>query len=203
MKTYKVNEYFLSVQGEGVRAGTVNVFLRFALCNLHCDMEPSPTSPGGWRCDTEFQGYTEMTAAEIVERITEIAGPCRNVIFTGGEPALSVTRELIDALHESGFFLSIETNGTLPLPEGIDFVTASPKTAEHTLRLDKANEVKYVRHHGQALPKPRIKAEHYLISPAWSSDGLHKNDLEWCMNLIKEDPKWRLSLQTHKWLQVR
>jgi organic radical activating enzyme len=203
MKTYSVNEIFYSVQGEGVRAGTANVFVRFAGCNLECQMEPGPKSPGGWDCDTEFAGGIKMTAADIVERCIEIGGQCLNVILTGGEPLLQVDSELLGALRDARWFIAVETNGTVPILAGIDWVTCSPKVAEHAVAVKEAHELKYVRHAGQALPKPRCKAAHYLLSPAFMPTAVDRESLAWCIQLVKENPKWRLSVQQHKMWNVR
>ena len=199
LKPYSVNEIFYSIQGEGQRAGTANIFIRFSGCNLQCKRETE-----GFDCDTEFTSGRKLTAAEIVNICHQIAPQATAIILTGGEPSLQVDEQLIAALKKENFFLAIETNGTTALPAGIDWVTVSPKTAEHTLRQKTAHEVKYVRAEHQAIPKPSIEALHYLISPACQSDGSYRRaDLQWCVNLVKENPKWKLSLQTHKLLEVR
>jgi 7-carboxy-7-deazaguanine synthase len=199
MKQYQVNEIFYSVQGEGVRSGTANVFLRFSGCNLTCNEREM-----GFDCDTEFMSGRKMTAKQIIDEALTIAPECRWIILTGGEPALQVDDELIQAFKEAGYQLAIETNGTKELPQGLDWITVSPKTAEHTLRQSTANEVKYVRQKGQGIPRPTIKADHYLISPAHNvSNGFVKETMQWCVDLVKDNPEWRLSLQLHKILNVR
>lgn len=199
MKTYTINEIFYSVQGEGVRFGTANLFVRFSGCNLQCRRESE-----GFDCDTEFVSGGKMEAQGIVAACRRLSLSADWIILTGGEPSLQVDDNLIKVLRESGYQLAIETNGTKELPSGIDWITVSPKTAEHTLRQLVASEVKYVRHQGQHLPRPIIKADHYLISPACQPDGtFSQEDLEWCSNLVKENPKWRMSLQAHKLLKVR
>ncbi|MCI0393288.1 MAG: 7-carboxy-7-deazaguanine synthase QueE [Acidobacteria bacterium] len=200
MTKYYVNEIFLSVQGEGLRAGTLNVFVRFAGCNLTCRAESE-----GFDCDTNFSGGRPLTLTQLMFDMSEIsAGCCINVILTGGEPALQIDLGLISSLKRVGWYVAIETNGTRELPAGIDWVCVSPKTAEHTLRVKTANEVKYVLHRGQALPKPAIEAPNYLISPAVQPEGnILREDTEWCLKLLKENPTWRLSVQTHKFLHLR
>lgn len=198
MKRYSVNEIFYSLQGEGMRAGTANVFVRFAGCNLTCKMESH-----GFDCDTEFAGGRMLTASEISEEASRLGGKSLNIILTGGEPLLQVDIELIDRLKADHFYLAVETNGSLAVPKGIDWITCSPKVAEHAVVVHEASEVKYVRHAGQALPKPRCRAENYLLSPAWTSYGVDRESLEWCIQLIKENPTWRLSIQQHKVWQVR
>ncbi len=198
MKQYLVNEIFYSLQGEGVRAGTPNLFLRFARCNLACAQETQ-----GFDCDTEFVSGRWLGVEEIAGELGALAGGCRWVVLTGGEPALQVDAALIDALHAAGYRLAIETNGSVALPPGLDWVTVSPKVAEHAIRQRRADEVKYVRGYGQAVPQTVVEADHYLISPAFDGPHLDRRTLDWCIELVKENPPWRLSLQQHKLWGVR
>lgn len=211
MKSYTVNEVYLSVQGEGMRAGERSIFLRFTGCNMRCSVEPGPKSPGGFDCDTEFESGRHLSLAELVEQVRresvyEIegvgAGFCSWVVVTGGEPGLQIDSALIDALHRLGFKIAVETNGSIRLPDGLDWITVSPKVAEHCIRQLTATEVKYVRGYGQALPKTDIVAQHYLISPAFSGMEVDRGALEWCKELVK-GTKWKLSLQEHKLKQWR
>lgn len=203
MKHYSISEIFYSLQGEGIRAGTANVFVRFAACNLECQMAAGPKSPGGWDCDTDFANGRPFTLSELVAEIKQVGGLCRQVILTGGEPLLQVDAELLAALRAEGFYIAVETNGTKPIPAGIDWVTCSPKVAEHAVQVDRADEVKYVRHAGQALPKPHCQATYHLLSPAFTPTGIDREALAWCIRLCKECPKWRLSVQQHKTWAVR
>lgn len=224
MKSYRINEVFYSLQGEGVRAGTANVFVRFSGCNLTCTRD----GEAGFDCDTEFTSGRTFTAEELLAEAMRVGGTCRSVIFTGGEPMLHLDDELLRAFkrlasapgNASGrtpldgiWHIAVETNGTLDLPSnGIDWVCVSPKSAEHTLRVKRASEVKYVRHAGQGIPRPTIEADHYLISPAFetligpSGQPVFRplpDALAWCIQLVKENPKWRLSVQQHKTWGVR
>lgn len=201
MKKYKVNEIFYSIQGEGARAGTANVFIRFSNCNLRCSKEKE-----GFDCDTEFLSGTEMEVDEIIGEVDKIRGDCRNIIFTGGEPGLSLDKEIIQRFKARDFHLAVETNGTIPLPEGLDWICVSPKTALHTIKVTKGDEVKFVRNLGQAIPEgieEKWEFLYWFISPSFSSDGLEKETLSWCVGLVKKNPKWRLSCQQHKWWGVR
>jgi 7-carboxy-7-deazaguanine synthase len=198
MRRYLINEIFYSLQGEGVRAGTANLFLRFARCNLACTVESH-----GFDCDTEFESGRPLALEEIAAELAALASGCEWVILTGGEPALQVDRELIDGLHAAGYRLAIETNGSRELPPGIDWITVSPKVAEHAVRQRAAHEVKYVRGYGQAIPATVVEAEHYLISPAFDGDAVDPRTLDWCIRLVRENPRWRLSLQQHKLWNVR
>ncbi len=203
-KKYRINETFYSLQGEGVRAGTPNVFVRFSGCNMACAKEASEKSPGGFDCDTEFESGVFRTASEILEQVRSLAPKCRAVIWTGGEPGLQLDADLIHLFKSQEYYQAIETNGSVQLPGGLDWVCVSPKVAEHALRLEQASEVKYVRNEGMGIPKPRIKADHYLISPAFGPDGnVPRGTLEWCTLLCKDNPPWRLSVQQHKLWRVR
>jgi 7-carboxy-7-deazaguanine synthase len=198
VRRYLVNEIFYSLQGEGVRAGTANLFLRLARCNLACTVESH-----GFDCDTEFESGRPMELPEIVAELQALAPRCGWVVLTGGEPALQADRELVDGLHAAGYRLAIETNGSRELPAGIDWITVSPKVAEHAIRQRTANEVKYVRGHGQAIPETVVEAEHHLLSPAFDGDQVDRRALDWCIRLVRENPRWRLSVQQHKLWQVR
>lgn len=236
-RSYLVNEVFLSVQGEGVRAGTLNVFVRLAKCNMRCAVEPGPRSPGGFDCDTEFESGRRMTARDIADECQRLwpwdhsgsqSVPKGDpwVILTGGEPALQLDAELCDELHASGFRIAVETNGSIALPRlpeerrpatpdepgrlareladlTVDWVTVSPKVAEHAIRQDVAHEVKYVRGGGQAAPETRVRARHYLVSPAFRGLDLDPEAVETCLRIVREDPRWRLSVQQHKAWRVR
>lgn len=198
MQRYLVNEIFYSLQGEGVRAGTPNLFLRLSRCNLACKVETH-----GFDCDTEFESGRWMIPEEILGEFKALSETCGWVILTGGEPALQADRELIDGLHAAGYKLAIETNGSFELPEGIDWITVSPKVAEHAIRQRVASEVKYVRGYGQAIPRTVVQAEHYLISPAFEGADVDPRTLDWCIRLCRDNPPWRLSVQQHKLWKVR
>jgi 7-carboxy-7-deazaguanine synthase len=205
--TYIVNEVFYSLQGEGVRAGTANVFVRFTGCNLRCDVAAGDKSPGGFACDTEFASGRKLTLDELCQWIEREAHNWSQtgkwLILTGGEPGLQVTQELIDKLHHRGYLLAIETNGTVKLPEGLDWITCSPKVAEHAIKQLTASEVKYVRGWGQGIPKTVVKAHHQLISPAFDGGNIRPDVLQWCIQLVKENPAWRMTIQGHKIWTVR
>ena len=194
---YRVNEIFLSLQGEGFWTGTPMVFLRFSGCNLACPF-----------CDTSHSSGTEMSASETVAAVLAAAGNCRRVCVTGGEPALQLDDELIAALHAAGFKLHLETNGTLPLPSGIDWITLSPKedfVANAAVVLPKADELKLV-YDGSAIPErwASFPATWHFLQPCDTSDAARNAAiLSSTVEYIKSHPVWRLSLQTHKLLGIR
>lgn len=202
MKHYTINEIFFSIQGEGVRQGTPNVFVRFSGCNLTCDgrVEGEAYQPV---CDTEFVSGRKMTLDEIADEIKQVGQECKWLVLTGGEPGLQMDREFIDDFHAAGYSMAVETNGTIKLPDGLDWVTVSPKIAEHAIKQTRANEVKYVRAHGQGIPKTQVQASYKLISPAFEPYGLEQRNLFWCLDLVRHNPDWRLSVQLHKFLRLR
>ena len=198
MKKYRINEIFCSLQGEGVRAGCPSLFVRFSKCNLQCTIESH-----GFDCDTEFESGRDMSVEEIVVQLDHLSAQCEWIVLTGGEPALQVDETLVEGLHAAGYKLAIETNGSRQLPEGLDWVTVSPKVREEEIRQRTANEVKYVRAQGQGIPETVVEAQHYLISPAFSGDRLDPETLRWCLRLVQDYPEWRISVQQHKGWGVR
>ena len=189
---YKVNEIFYSLQGEGFWTGTTMVFLRFSGCNLDCPF-----------CDTNHSGYRELGAEEIVAEVVQMGRDCGRVCVTGGEPALQLDDVLVEALHGAGFKVHVETNGTRPLPEGVDWVTLSPKTDVPGLKgdgkvvLEKADEVKVV-YLGKEVGKwAEFPAAWHFLQPCSCANTAET------VAYIQAHPCWRLSLQTHKYLNIR
>ncbi len=177
----KINEIFYSLQGEGFHTGTPAVFVRFSGCNLKCSF-----------CDTRHEEGTLMSDEEILQAIS--AFPSNVVILTGGEPSLWIDQAFIDLLHQAGKYICIETNGTNPLPQGIDWVTCSPKGAP--LKLAHMDEVKVV-YTGQDLTKyAGLKATWHFLQPCSC-----RNTQE-VVEYILHHPQWRLSLQTHKLINI-
>lgn len=201
--SYRINEVFYSLQGEGARAGSPNVFVRFAGCNLTCRRDVE-----GFDCDTEFTSGRTLELLALLEEANDVrsaaAAPC-GVILTGGEPALQADAALVRGLIGEGFSpVAIETNGTVDIGGlGVQYVACSPKSAEHTLRIARADELRYVRRKGQGIPKPIVKADALYISPAYGVHGIDPEDFDWCVRLVLENPAWRLSVQQHKGWRLR
>lgn len=190
----KINEIFYSLQGEGFHAGTPSVFVRFSGCNLRCPF-----------CDTRHESGEELSISEIAQAVT--AFPACHVVLTGGEPSLFVTPALIDALHALGKFIAIETNGTRTLPEGIDWITCSPKTdvsGGQDLRLRACDELKVVYTGKEPPTCASIAARHRFLQPCDTGDAAeNRRLLDGAIAYCLEHPEWRLSLQTHKLTGIR
>lgn len=187
--TYRVNEIFYSLQGEGRNTGRAATFVRLAGCNLRCTF-----------CDTDFTAFTEMTAAEIVSQL----GKAPLVVLTGGEPTLQADEALVAALHEAGKTIAMESNGTHRPPEGIDWLTISPK-GKGTLAVSKADEVKVVFESETFQPSDfGIAADYYYLQPCDTGNaGQNRRIAQACVDYIMSHPQWQLSLQTHKILGLR
>lgn len=188
-KKYRVNKIFYSIQGEGARVGTPQVFVRFSGCNLHCSF-----------CDTDHSSYREMTASEIVAECRRLGNGCASVSMCGGEPTLQLDAYLIAEFKRYGWFISIETNGLLPVPAGVDYVVCSPKTPK--IAPDSINELRYVVKAGDPLPTPNKVAHHYFLSPCFDGEQANKANIAHCIKLVQENPEWRLGLQWHKFVGI-
>jgi 7-carboxy-7-deazaguanine synthase (Cx14CxxC type) len=204
--TYSVKEIFKTLQGEGAQSGRAAVFCRFAGCNLWTGRESDRASAVCQFCDTDFVGTDGTgggkfeTAIALAERIAATWGAGeahRYVVCTGGEPLLQIDEALIAALHEKGFEIAIETNGTLLVPQGIDWICVSPKAGAPWVQRA-GNELKLVYPQTALLPEDVSEAqfEHYFLQPM---DGPNrKANTDAAVAYITEHPPWRLSVQTHK-----
>lgn len=188
----RINEIFYSLQGEGRYTGVPAVFVRLSGCNLRCPF-----------CDTDFSSYNEMSEEDIVRSVSEY--PTRHIVITGGEPTLQLTASLLVKLHAAGFFVQIETNGTHPVPEGVDWITCSPKAGGRVV-LTRVNEVKMLyQGEGTDLSAAEaIEADEYRLQPLDTGDADENKEItNATIKYILDNPKWKLSLQTHKILNVR
>lgn len=207
---YAIKEMYYSLQGEGINAGRPAVLIRFAGCNLWSGAEQDRASALCPFCDTDFVGtdgpgggtFTATELARHARRLwPEASGTRPFAICTGGEPLLQLDQTLVNALHESGFEIALETNGTLPPPEGIDWLCVSPKTRTK-LALREGHELKLVFPQAEADPQDYLQLafEHFCLQPLAGPD-LEENTrqaIAYCL----EHPRWRLSLQLHKYVGI-
>jgi 7-carboxy-7-deazaguanine synthase (Cx14CxxC type) len=208
---YAVKECFLTLQGEGVQSGSRAVFLRFAGCNLWSGREQDRATAQCQFCDTDFVGTdgegggkfanADALAAQV-EATWGTAEEQRLVVITGGEPMLQLDRELIDGLHERGFRVAVESNGTLPAVGGVDWLCVSPKAGTDVVQRS-GDELKLVWPQAGIDPEALESWDfrNFLIQPMDCED--REQALQASIDLIMKRPKWRLSLQTHKLLGLR
>ena len=211
--TYRINDIFYSLQGEGRNTGRAAVFIRFAGCNLRCPF-----------CDTEFDSFREMSDEDIVDAIA--AYPSRFVVLTGGEPTLQVDEAFVDLLHQHGYEVAMESNGTRPAPRNLDWLTVSPKRhggewygkpyVSKEVWERQPDELKLVFdmestpegflwahvEFGLSNPVYRIPDLCYLQPCDTGNAQRNAEIVKCCVEYIKEDPRWRLSLQTHKLIGI-
>ncbi len=209
MNRYSVKEIYYTLQGEGAQSGRPAVFLRFSGCNLWSGREEDRDAAICSFCDTDFVGmngplggrYTADTLAETIDSLWPAGAPGRYVVCTGGEPLLQLDDELIAALHQKGFSIAIETNGTIEVPAGIDWVCVSPKAGSEVI-VHRGNELKLV------VRQPGLDPEdvegwafdHFFLQPM---DGPRlAGHTAWAVAYCLQHPKWRLSVQTHKLIGI-
>ncbi len=198
-QVFPIVEIFHSVQGEGHHTGTSSIFIRFGRCNLRCP----------W-CDTEFDEWEDMTLGQVIDEVSRF--DCERIILTGGEPALQDLPTLCGALSTLGYHISIETNGTVAIPEGIvDWICVSPKDQEYpdvAIRQRDGDELKVV-YTGQDLAMyDTLKGgfDHLYLQPCYDeSNGVEWNGLNFheTFDIVRSSSEWMLSLQTHKWMCVQ
>ena len=196
--TYKINEIFFSLQGEGFHSGTPAVFVRFSGCNLHCVF-----------CDTQHQRGLMMSLQEIVDEVNKYP-EAPLLVLTGGEPSLFIDETFVAALKAAtGKFVAIETNGTCPLPANLDWVTFSPKNNleggdEQPCVLTQCDELKVV-YLGQELAQyDDIAATYRFLQPCYCEDAVQREkNTQACLLAVLSHPQWRLSLQIHRVLNIR
>lgn len=180
---------FYSLQGEGRYTGTPAIFIRFAGCNLKCSF-----------CDTKHQEGAELTEDEIINKIKEY--PSKFVVLTGGEPTMQINEGFVNKLHENGYYVAIETNGTFICPDNVDWITCSPKYKKVVLK--RIDELKVV-YQGQDMEQYNdLQAKEYYLQPCdYKDEEKNQININNTINFIKQNPKWKLSLQTQKILNVQ
>lgn len=189
-----INEIFYSLQGEGGRTGEASVFVRLSKCNLACSF-----------CDTDFKSGKSMALDEIYAEISSY--PCRWIIWTGGEPTLQLNEEIVAFFKDKGYRQAIETNGTRRVPSGIDYITCSPKQQFGKIRIliPEVDELRFPMAKGDPLPDVSVlpKTKRYLLSPIFDGMNVIQENVDYCVELIKQNPHWGLSLQVHKLIGIR
>lgn len=201
MKKLKVKEIFHSIQGEGAHAGEASIFIRLSGCNHNCAY-----------CDTDWTGGEEFSVEEIWNIIhSDIKS--KKIIWTGGEPLLQLDSAVIRYFNYRGYKQSIETNGSIPLPRGLDYVVCSPKVDEKTLNENfedgEINEFRYPIgvFEGVVYEPPKIsdlpKADYYFVSPIFVGEPhkrleIDEKNLKIAIGFVKRNPEWRLSIQQQK-----
>jgi 7-carboxy-7-deazaguanine synthase (Cx14CxxC type) len=209
--TYSIKEIFYTLQGEGAHAGRPAVFCRFSGCNLWTGRESDRATAVCTFCDTDFVGTDGERGGKFRDPAAlaaEIDGlwPARHtaskyVVFTGGEPLLQLDAPLLDAMHARGFTIAIETNGTLPVPPGVDWVCVSPKMGSE-LVVKKGNEIKVVvpQANQDLAAYEQLEFDNFYVQPM---DGIDREaNTRFAIETCRRNPQWKLSLQTHKLLQI-
>lgn len=197
----KINEIFYSIQGEGCRAGVPSVFIRFSGCNLKCSF-----------CDTLHEDGNMMSDDDIIEEVKKY--PASQIVLTGGEPSLFINEEFIGKLKEAtGMPITIETNGTRELPTNIDWVTVSPKfgiqaKGDATIKVKKANELKVVDIGQELEPYFHLSCvgaeTTMLLQPCYvENEKEREQNTRRTIGRVLDDSRWRLSLQTHRWVNIK
>jgi 7-carboxy-7-deazaguanine synthase (Cx14CxxC type) len=218
--TYTVKEIFYTLQGEGAQAGRASVFCRFSGCNLWSGREEDRSRAVCQFCDTDFVGtgpdggkFSSADAlADAIDRcwgglvtdapVSSVRASAKYVVCTGGEPLLQVDDALIDALHERGFEVAVETNGTRPAPPSLDWICVSPKAGAPFVQTS-GSELKLVYPQENALPEQfaQLDFRHFFLQPMDGPDIKRNTEdaIEYCLR----HPQWRLSIQTHKLVGIR
>lgn len=188
-----VKEIFYSLQGEGGRAGEASIFIRLTKCNLDCSF-----------CDTDFAEGTDMTLNEILQEIGKY--PCKWIIWTGGEPTLQLKDEYLQFFRDKGYKQAIETNGTRSVSDLIDYITCSPKKKYESIasHLPEVDEIRLPIKKGDEIPDISVfpKAKKYFLSPIFDGDKVNKENVDYAVRYIEENPQWILSLQIHKLIGI-
>jgi organic radical activating enzyme len=190
----KVKEIFYSLQGEGGRQGEASIFIRLSGCNLKCDF-----------CDTDFSGGDMLKLTDILAVIKQF--PCRWIVWTGGEPTLQLTGEPIAFFKRAGYFQAIESNGHYPLPAALDYTVVSPKgEPDYARKINPVvDEIRLPVKKGDAIPAfgrlPEAKSR--FLSPVFTENVFAtKENINYCVEQIKQSTGWRLSLQIHKLISI-
>lgn len=213
--TYSIKEAFYTLQGEGAQSGSAAVFCRFSGCNLWSGLEKDRKTAICRFCDTDFVGTTGINGGKFkdgdslarhIDQLWLGGHDHKLVVFTGGEPLLQIDKALIDAVHALGFRIAVESNGTLSPPDGIDWLTISPKAGSKMVVM-KGDELKLV--FGQQGHHPKqfenLSFRHFFLQPMDDPAGdkeVWGQNTRKTMAYVKAHPQWRLSVQSHKYLDI-
>lgn len=208
--SYKIKEIYFTLQGEGAQTGRAAVFCRFSGCNLWSGREEDRSKAICQFCDTDFWGMdgenggrylAKALAKKVISLWPNEQSGTPYVVCTGGEPLLQLDSELVAAFHESGLEVAVETNGTIAIPKGVDWVCVSPK-ANTELVVTNGEELKLVFPQAGAEPTlyEHLDFDHFFLQPMDGKSA--KENTEKTVEYCKQHPKWRLSLQTHKLLGI-
>jgi len=209
--TYSVKELFYTLQGEGMNAGQPAVFCRFAGCNLWTGLEKDRANAVCQFCDTDFVGTDgpnggkfanadDLADAAAKLRPKDYGGPLL-LVCTGGEPLLQLDEALVDAFKTRGFRVAVETNGTIAAPANLDWVCVSPKAGANLVQTS-GHELKLVYPQPAAMPEQftDLAFDHFLLQPMDGPD--QAKNTRAALDYCRSHPRWRLSLQTHKILDI-
>ena len=210
MKKYIVNEVFHTLQGEGFHSGRAAIFCRFSRCNLWTGREEDRAKAICQFCDTDFLAGISYSLSALVELMDELwvgADMYKFVVFTGGEPALQLDQPLVDAMREAGYYVAVESNGTLPLP-AVDWVCISPKGGSVLPKNIVADEIKLVYPQQKLMPDQLLdrhelsfKEDCFWLSPMDGPDI--EQNTQSAIEYVMANPMWRLNTQTHKTVGIR
>ena len=186
---YKIREIFYSIQGEGFWTGTACIFIRFFGCNLNCAF-----------CDeNRHKNFSLLTSMQVLTKLQSF--PAKRIVLTGGEPLIQIKKmpEIIFQLKNAGYYLHLETNGTIPLPCDFDWITVSPKTADFI----SGDELKLIFADQNLSEYEKYDFSHFFLQPKNYKNKINRNELTKVVNIIKENPDWQLSVQLHKFLKIK
>jgi organic radical activating enzyme len=189
-----ISEIFYSLQGEGARQGEASIFVRLSQCNLQCSF-----------CDADYSEKEKLSPTQILSQIQ--AYPCRWIVWTGGEPTLQLTDEILTLFQKHGYRQAIESNGHIRLSKILNYTVVSPKGPhiEYARKINpQVDEIRLpVENH---MPIPALEtlpeAKHYFLSPIFADASATAGNIRYCVEYIKAHPEWRLSLQIHKWIGI-
>ncbi len=210
MQMYSIKEIYYTIQGEGYHSGRPAIFCRFSGCNLWSGREEDRHKAICQFCDTEFWGtdgenggkYSVQELTAKIKSLYPTDAKSSFVVFTGGEPALQIDKDLIHSMHNAGFEIAIETNGTIPLPQNIDWICVSPK-ANTNIVITTGNELKIVIPQKGIDPKDfeNMVFDHFYVQ-AMESDKWEEN-LSHAVEYVLQNPQWNLSVQSHKYIGIK